>query len=417
VKISLLILCLISIFISSCSLSPAALPSNTAIPAKIETSTAIVTFSPVPAEKIFPTQLPTISSTVTLPAIDDPGFIVLLGEQTSSLLGSSLVYSPDGLIIVQADTSVKLWGISTHQMIRELKYPDSENPNATYHASKALFSPDGSLIAVSITDYLTHLGSPNGHLLVWDVATGELKQDWLQENANMAAHDGFQSKPNIYTIPVNAMTFLPSSTKLAYANGNRIEIKDARSGEEFTSWSLGDTMYASELSIRGDSEFLYVLMRWYKDLTFPALYRYKFKAQIWHPATKSLRREIKFEEVYPGIADVWLVGRYLLHQDTNNAELEALDLSKDEKRDFPYRIGLKYFNTDASLMLCLRYINRDAMDIEIWNTDTWRNIYAFKTTFSYNVNSVAFSPDNSLLAIDYHGQVYLLQIRPAIQPQ
>ena len=409
-KTSLLILCLIFVVISSCSLSPTALPSNTAIPTEIETSTPIAAFSPVPTETIFPTQLPTISPAVTLQATHDSGFIALLGEQSSSLLGSSLVFSPDGRIIVQADTSVKLWDVSTHKMIRELKYPDYGIPNATNHATKVLFSPDGSLMAVSITDYFTHLGEPNGHLLVWDVVTGELKQNWEQRYATMSAYDGYTSDPRIYNISVDAMVFFPSSTKLAYANGNRIEIKDARTEEEFTSWSLGDTMYASQISIRDDSQFLYVLMRWFKDLNFPALYRYKFKAQIWHPATRSLRREIKFEEVYPRLGDVRLVGKYLLHQDTIKPALEALDLSTDEKRDFPYRIGMKYFNTDASLMLCLRYINNDEIDIEIWKTDTWRNIYSFKTTFSYNVNSVAFSPDNSLLAIDYHGQVYLWHI-------
>ena len=156
-KTSLLILCVISVFTSSCSLSPTAFPSNTAIPTEIETSTPIATFSPVPTETIFPTQLPTISPTVTLQAIHDSGFIALLGEQSNSLLGSSLAFSPDGLIIVQADTSIKLWGVSTHKMIRELKYPEYGIPNATNHATKALFSPDGSLIAISITDYATHL--------------------------------------------------------------------------------------------------------------------------------------------------------------------------------------------------------------------------------------------------------------------
>ncbi len=415
-KAFLVTLCLISLAIASCGSSPLT-PSSSPIVPKTETSTPIVTFSPFPTEKISPTQLPTIPPTVTPQAIHDSGFIALLGKQNSSLLGSSLVFSPDGLIIVQADTNVKLWDASTHKMIRELKYPDYGIPNATNHATKALFSPDGSLIAVSITDYLTHLGEPHGHLLVWVVATGELKQNWEQKYATMSAYDGYTSDPRIYNIPVDAMAFFPSSTKLAYANGNRIEIKDARTGEEFTGWSLGDTMYASEISIRDDSEFLYVLMRWHKDLTFPALYRYKFKAQIWYPATESLRREIKFEEVYPGIADVWLVGQYLLHQETTKSALEALDLSTDQRRDFPYRIGVKYFNTNASLMLCLRYINRDEIDIEIWNTDTWRDIHSFKTTFSYDVNSVAFSPDNSLLAIDYHGQVYLWSIHTTIQPQ
>jgi WD40 repeat protein len=208
---------------------------------------------------------------------------------------------------------------------------------------------------------------------------------------------------------------------LVYASGNKIKIQEVLGKGEALEWSLGDKMYASEISIRGDGEFLYMLMKWYKNLTFPALYRWKFKVQIWHPATKSLRREIKFEEVDPLNADMWLVGQYLLHEDTINATLEVLDLSTDERKDFPYRIGWKYFNSDASLMAVVRYIGADEDDkgIEIWDTDTWRNLYTFKPSFIDNgffLTDVSFSPDKSLLAIDYDGQISLWDIRSAIQP-
>jgi WD40 repeat protein len=415
VKTSLLTLCLISIFISSCGTSPTILQSSTSAPTKIKESTPSATFTPIPTETILPTLSPTSFPTITPHAINEPGFIISLEKQERTI-SSSLVFSPDGSILAQANSSVKLWDISNHKLIRELKYPYSEK----YYATKALFSPDGSFLVVSITDYLMHLEKPNSHLLVWDVATGELQQEWVQEYAVMSAYDGFGGEPRVYTIPVDAMAFFPASTKLAYANGNRIEIKDVQKGGESTGWSLGDTMYASDLSIRDDSKFLYVLMRWYKDLTFPALYRYKFTAQIWHPATKGLRREIKLEEVYPGKEDVWLVGEYLLHQDTVKPAFEALDLSTDEKRDFPYRIGVKYFNEDASLMLVTRLtrVDEDKESLELWNTDTWRNIYTFKPDFIdewYFLGNIVFSPDNSLLAIEYDGQVSLWDIR-SVQP-
>lgn len=373
----------------------------------MEASTPSVTFTHIPTDTILPTLSPTSFPTITPHAINEPGFIGFLEKQERTLT-SSLVFSPDGSILAHADSSVKLWDINTYKLVRELKYPYSDR----YYATKILFSPDGSLIVVNITDYITDDGSPNGHLLVWDVSTGELLQDWIQEQATMSAYDGFQSEPVIYNIPVNAMAFFPASTKLAYANGNRVEIKDVQKGGESTGWSLGDTMYASNLSIRDDGEFLYVLMRWYKDWNFPAL----FTAQIWHPVTKSLRREIKLEEVYPGKEDVWLVGEYLLHQDTIKPALEALDLSTGEKREFPYRIGVKDFNKDASLMLVTRLtrVDENKESLELWNTDTWRNIYTFKPNFIdewYFLGNIVFSPDNSLLAIEYDGQVSLWDIR------
>lgn len=391
-------------------MSPTVLPSSTPAPIENEVLTTSATFTP---ETSLPTLSPTILPTVTPRAINEPRYIVSLAKQERTI-SSSLVFSPDGLILAQADASVKLWDVGTHKLIRELKYPYAEK----LYATNALFSPDGRFIVVSVTDYLMHVETSNGHLLVWNVATGELQQDWIQELAVMSAYDGFQPERRVYNIPVDAMAFFPASTKLAYANGNRIEIRDIQKGGETPGWSLGDTMYASEISFRGDGEFLYILMRWYKDLNFPALYRYKFTAQIWHPATKSLQRVIKFEEVYPGKEDVWLVGEYLLHQDTIKPALEVLDLSSDEQRDFPYRIGSKFFNEDASLMLVFRSIRVDENKevLELWKTDTWRNIYTFSPNFGdewYFLSNIVFSPDNSLLAIEYDGQVSLWDIHSA----
>lgn len=348
-KTLLLILFLVSVFVSSCGERPTTPPANIVALTNTPAPTPSTTFTPVPTKTRLPTQTPTASPTATPRAINKPGFITSLGTYQSSL-DSSLVFSPDGSMLAQANKSVKIWDVSTHDLILELKYPYFRK----YYATKAVFSPDGKWIAVSITNHLSQLGEPDGHLLVWDVSTGELQQDWQQESAIMSAYDGFQTEPRVYNIPVNAMVFFPNSTKLAYANGNRIEIRDVREGDESAGWSLGDAMYASEISTSSDGEFLYILMKWYKDLTFPSEYRWKFKAEIWHPATKSLRREIKLEEVKPLDADMWLVNQFLVYEDTNNAAIEVHDLSIDQRKNFPYRIGMKYFNSDASLMLVVR---------------------------------------------------------------
>lgn len=418
VKISFIALCFISLLVASCGLSLIHPQATTIVSTNTNIMSSNTPFAFVSTAETSSVQLPTTSPIETQKVDNEPRFIALLGEQTSPIFDRSLVFSPDGLILAQAYDNIKLWDVNSHKLIRELEYPASENPKATYYASKALFSPDGTLIAVSVTDYGTHLGSPNGRLLMWDVTTGELKQDWEQKYAIMSAYDGFVPEPRIYNIPVNAMTFFPSSTKLAYANGNRIEIKDAYSGEDVTGWSLGDKMYASEISIREDEAFLYILMKWDKDLTFPALYRVKFVAQIWHPSTKTLRHEVKFEEVYPEHANMWLVGQNLIYEDTIKSSLSLFDFSRENNKDLPYRIGRKFFNADANLMF-VAHEKGDNVGIEIWNTDTWRNIHTFYPSFIdewVNVRAVAFSPDNALLAMDYRGQVSLWDIRPSIQP-
>lgn len=421
VKYSLSFCWLIFLLTVSCGLNSTIPISDTITPTKVEITKPRDIPSSTSISINSPTQTPTFSVTDTPSTSNEPGFIGLFGEEQSSIFASSLVFSPDGLILVQADLSVKLWDVNSHTLIRELKYPNSENPKGTYYATKALFSHDGSLIAVSITDYLTHVGKPSGRLLVWDVATGELKQDWEQRYAVMSAHDGYSSELRIYNIPVNAMVFFPSSMNLVYANGNRIEVKNAYSGEDVSSWSLGEKMYATDISIREDGTFLYILMKWDKDLTFPALYRTKFVSQIWHPASKSLRYETKFEEVYPTHANMWLVGENLIYEDKIKPSINTFTFSLENKKELPYRIGQKYFNTDASLMFVARDIvsHEDKVSIEIWDTSTWRNIHIFYPSFVDDwiyINDVAFSPDDSLLAMDYHGQVSLWDIHLINQP-
>ena len=352
----------------------------------------------------------------TIPeAGNDPRLIAIFGDENQEWFGH-LAFSPNGLILAQAISSVKLWDINTHKLIREIKFPYAGQAN------KILFSPDGNLLAVNISDHhYSWGGGQDARLLVWDVLTGELLQDWVQKHATMSTYDGFQTQPIVYSILTDAMVFFPSSTKLAYANGNRIEIKDASTGEEISSWSLGDKMYASEISIRDDGEFLYLLMKWDKDLNFPALYRMKFVAQIWHPATKSLRHEIKFEEVYPTHANMWLVGQNLIYEDKIKSTLSAYAFSLETRKELPFRIGEKYFNADASSMFVIRDIRIDGNKegFEIWNTDTWRNINISKPSFIENlisISDVVFSPDNSFLAIDFDGRISLWNIRPSTQP-
>lgn len=407
-KLPILLSILFCTFFTSCnSGAHVVTPTSTPIPTNTEKPTVIFTPEPVIAS----THTPTATSQV----INEPRLIAIFGDENQEWFGR-LAFSPSGLILAQAISSVKLWDVNTHELIREIKFP------YTGQANKILFSPDGSLLAVNISEHpYSWDSSEYPHLLVWDVSTGELMQDWTQELATMSTYNGFDPKPTVYRIITDAMVFFPSSTKLAYANGNRIEIKDAMTGEEIISWSLGDKMYASELSIRSDSEFLYILMKWYKDLTFPSLYRWKFVVEIWNPTTKSFRNEIKFEEVHPSNADMWLVGQSVLYEDKIKLSLDALDLSLDKRVDFPYRIGKKYFNADASLMVVIRDIEVDEKEkgFEIWNTDTWRSTYIPKPPFIeylFSISDVAFSPDNSLIAMDTDGLISLWDIRPTTQP-
>lgn len=405
---SLLLLICVSILSVSCGKLSA--DTATQISIATEKPTAIVISTPKPTTTKIPdptsTAIPTSTQT-----INEPGMLAMFGDESHTWY-SRLAFSPDGLILAQGNSSVKLWDVKTHQLIRELKFPYKGE------ATNILFNADGSLLAVNVSDEIFTDVAPDSHLLIWDIATGELKQDWLQEYATMSTYNGYNPEPTIYKISVNAMAFFPSSNRLVYASGNKIEIRDVLGTGESVEWSLGDKMYASEIGIRGDSEFLYILMKWYKNITFPALYRWRFKVEIWHPDTKSFRKEIKFEEVDPLNASKWLVGEYLLQEDYVKNTLEALNLSTNETKEFPFRVGRRYFNSDASLMLVVRD-DYPKVILEVWDTDTWRNPYTFTPKFINNSLMVAdgvFNPDRTILAVDSDGVISLWDVSSLKKP-
>ncbi len=426
---------LIGLFITSCnSVAPAMnsnnIPSATTNPTSTYTTTPVSTLTTIPtftftAESTItltmpPTDTPTITKTPVIPPsvtplpANQPALISIMGNRTNKR-ESRIAFSPDGLILAQANSSVKLWDVNTYELIRILSIPHKGE------STNILFSPDGNYLAVSIPN--EDMGAVStGHLLVWNVATGELVQDWVQEPAIMSTYNGYNPEPSVYTIPVDAMVFFPSSTRLAYANGNNIEIKDVQGIEESRSWSLGDKMYASDLGISSDSKDLYIFMRWFKHITFPSLWKWRFRVEIWDTDTGSFLKEIKFEEIDIDDADKWLVGQYLVQRDNINYKLDALDLSTDINQSLPYRLGIKYFNEDASFMLVVHagYLIDDSDEsVEIWNTDNWRNPYSFKPDFMEYlalIDDVVLSPDKTILAIDYDGKISLWDTSLLAQP-
>lgn len=417
-----LILGLISLVLSSCGLNQAVPPEVTATPTEMETSTStpgatltpsltalpIATITPFPTTQATTTELPKVLPTNTPRADNEPVLIASFGK-TDPLVHSKIVFNPDGIIIAQAASSVKLWDVRTHELIRELEYPYSEK----IQPEKILFSPDSSLLAVSLSDHSNSYSDPIGHLLVWEVSSGDLLQDWTQECAIM-----IDPNHGPYHIPVYAMAFLPNSTKLAYANGNNIEIKDVREESEMVVVSLGTEMFASEISIRYDAEFMYVLMDWYFDNPFSVFNGWRSRIQIWHMNTLTLRRELKYPKNDFHYESMYLVGVNALHENEENATIEVQNLTTDKMGNYPYRKGLKYYNSDTSLMVCFRdgSYYEDGYAIEIWNTDNWRNIFTFKPSFLkygnyYYLSDIAISPENTILAMYYKGEVYLWDIR------
>ena len=396
-------------------------PSSTAAPQPTLTATPTKTFTPSPTHTIPVT--PTEQRSTNLPVDSTPvptqqnihaGLIVTLGEKVEGPWFPGVpVFSPDGKIIALATAHIRFWDVETHALTQQFNNP---YPNDCY-LSNAAFSPDGRLFAVSISRCWGQ-NSGQGYLLVWNFETGELLQEWVLELAHMV-----EPHQTPYQISVDAFTFIPGSSKIAYATGNQVVIRDVLDqSQPPIELSLGSDMFASELSIRDDGRFLFVLMNWDKTNTWPAAWSEQFKVQIWQLETETISRVIDYPEIGYGDEFMALHGDVILHQDWINGTFEVHNLSTDEIDSFPYRQGWKYFNADLSLMICARLFGYEPYErkLELWDTDRWRNIYSFMPNFGqdwiYGMHDIAFSPDSTILAIEHQEQVSLWNIQPIVQP-
>ncbi|MBN2677701.1 MAG: WD40 repeat domain-containing protein [Anaerolineaceae bacterium] len=382
------------------NLAPSSVPTRVCKPQPTKTPTA----TPNAAS------LPQISSKSGDIEGGDPELLGLLGDYLNTN-NSSITFSPDGKYLADAGTSIKIWDVETQKLSIEMTIPPlyTEGLNMTGVA----YSSDGGLLSVSMRYRVD--GRDMNHILIWDTQSGELLQDWLQDYAIMV-----DPRQGEYHRRVNAFAFLPDSTKLAYANRNTIEIRDALTNTLHSSIDLGKEMYATDISIREDGEFIYVFMEWYKYMDFCCNYKWKYRVQIWHINTESFWRDLRFEEVRPFDREMYLVGTRLLDQDNIAGTFTATDLFDDQIQKLPYRLGEKYFNTDASLMFCIHDSVTYSEDrFEIWNTATFRAPFEFKPEFiddRYSVDDVAFSPDDHLLAIKSDGVISLWNIESKLAP-
>ena len=344
------------------------------------------------------------------------GLIVTLGEEVPSPWYPGVpLFSPDGHTIALASSRIRFWDVSTHQLIQELRNPYPEG----CYLSNAIFSPDGRYFAASITGCWREENS-SGHLLVWDVSTGNLIQEWMQEYAKMPPP---RSDLNDYVIPVDAMAFLPNSTGMVFASGNTLEVRDIFRNDKYDVLKLGPKMYATQISMSSDGRLAYIIMSWQKDQDFPVFWTYQHKFQVWNINTHSMLREDKYPEGWVNLR-LELIGTSLAEINYEKATSQILNLETGEVRNLPFRIGWRYYNSDASLMIYARlfgfgYDGRDQA-IELWNTDNWQNIYTFLpdfgTDWTYGMHGIAFSPDSAILAIEHQEQVSLWNIRPVVQP-
>jgi WD40 repeat protein len=340
---------------------------------------------------------------------DKLGPIVTLNEENQNDVQAS-TFSPDGQIIALSGSSIKLWNVHSQQLVKEMKNPYA--PDCSFYEAK--FSPDGKYFAASVFSQNTNK-DPLGHVLVWDISTGAVLQDWPLEYARMPPTSSTSWE---FVIPVYSLAFLPNSTGLVYASGNNLEIRDILQSDKHDVLKLGSKMFASQISTSTDGRLVYVIMSWEKDHDFPAFWTYQHKFQVWNINTHAMLKEVKYPQGWVNF-DLQLLGTSLVEVNFSENTSQIRNLETDKVKDMPYREGWRYYNSDGSLMIFYRLFLEDENGkiLELWKTDNWRNLYSFSIDFGkYKLGDIVFSPDNSILAVQHEGMVTLWNIAPVVKP-
>ncbi len=400
------------------SRTPHAVNTPIITPSQILQSTATATSSPTlaylptPSPSFTPAPSENIKSAplaIWTPG-PEPGLITALGPIARA--NAIAVFSTDGKYIILVSERIRMWDVHTLQLVREFI-----NPNPIFcDPANGVFNSDSRYFAVSMYQCEYEKLLPV-HIFVWDTQTGTLLQDWAQEYGEM-------TNPIVGTrlVAADSLAFIPNSTRLAYANKNEVIIQDILGLQETIIFNLGQKFYASQISAREDGEFLYVLMVWSIFGDFYGYYKDVFGIQIWGLKTNDLRYTTIYPEVdmVPG-ENMELFGDKLVHRFFDDAKAELMNLSNGETKPFLFRSGWQWYSSDLRYLVSMRYIDFEETDqgIEIWKTDTWRNLYTFKPQFEkdwyYSKVSLVFSPDNTILAIVYFGHVVLWDINAIIK--
>ncbi|PLZ50948.1 hypothetical protein CBP15_15020, partial [Fischerella thermalis WC442] len=150
------------------------------------------------------------------------------GQVIKTLSGNesekTMVFSPDGKIIASGgyDKTIKLWDIATGKVIKTLTYGSS--------VTNITFSPDGKLLAA---------GSSDKTIKLWDIASGKVIQ-------TLTGHSNI----------VKSVVFSPDGKVVASgSNDNTIKLWNVATGKEIRTFT-GHTSFVTSLAFSNDGKVL-----------------------------------------------------------------------------------------------------------------------------------------------------------------
>lgn len=377
---------------------------------------SLVTPSKLPPTTVKTTATPDILALKTQGVIDPLAIAILDSKMSPPIYSEKVLFSPDGKKLATSfNAHISLWQIGSYNKLFDFYLPENSR------VDRFAFNFDGKFLAA----IATNLSNPTNELFVWNTINGEQIFRFVLQSATLIKG----SQPP-YSQHVKGTAFVPNSNILVFGNGNTVQLLNIKDNEQIATLELGENMYAYDISFPKDGRFIYVFMDWWQDHDYPYLYRTKYAVQIWDSNSHILRRTLNFPEVECCSFKMSIHQSYLVRKDFEEGTLELMSLENDEVTQLPFRLGWDYLSVDNQFDIIMHYEkveDEEDKGIEIWTTDSWRNVYTLKPNyyvsdeiperaFGSYPGEVAMSDDNRLLAIAHHGQVFVYDVHMVTNP-
>jgi WD40 repeat protein len=288
----------------------------------------------------------------------------------------AVAFSRDGTLLAAFanKSSVQVWDVSTRRLSATFESSPSQYDGTTFSPNGAAFSPNGSLLAV---------GTQNGNgVQLWDLATGQLATTFK------ADADG----------PVS-MVFSPDSRELATGAGsNGVDVWNLVDGKLITNLQPGQDDGAAPVAFTSDNTRLTIGIN-------------GTGGQVWNVASGQLIKSIAYSNTLVVSPDFSLAAEVTLDQ-----TLELLNIAAESALDRPAAtlppadpdgVSSIAFSSNGRLFAAAGAqadISKGGdkgginQGIRLWNVTTHALVATLKASNDAPVVSLAFTPDNGLLA-------------------
>lgn len=318
-------------------------------------------------------------------------FMHLQGYSTDIASSVQVLFSPDGQTVAYGTNHILLWDIATGQLINSLE------ADRTQMILGMAFSPSGGQIAAIYR---------RGDIVVWDISTGEilltLTADVYGTSQVLYAVSDADLGPGIGSGVAGGIgiAFSPDGKWIAFGNGLDIEVWNVEKAERVITYErTSDHSFITRVSFSEDGSRLYAVLNRNRG------------AGIWDTQTGRLIRQLESPPVNMNAFTATDLHRQMFARNNYDDELgeywiEIWDLETEDvnklnmtsRENEPLR-----FSPDGKLFTV---IGEDGLFF--WKVTTGELVYVMDV--HNGLPGMAISPDSQTLAIGYDGFLELWDI-------